>query len=240
MDAERAADARGRDELLHELGLLLLELRELVGNDEQVRQGLAEHALPVVAQVLVDVHRRLTGDLPRAVEGVLAPLELALDRDERAGDSSPIEVGDGAGKVRQTVALVVEGARKPAALVVDQDKGHLVRRIVHAQRENVGDDELRLARAGGARDQAVRPVHVLLEVEDRELAGSVAPHRRLQRARGVVLGPALANVELREVADLEHLEKAEGGGHLRALGGHVEARAGKVEGKGAGELARGG
>ena len=143
--AQRATDTRRGDELVHEFGFLLLELCELVGNDKEVRQRLLEHALTVVRDVLVDVHRGLARDIAGLVEHVLTTLKLRLNGDQGTLDGAAVEVGDGARQVRQVVALVLEGAGKATALIVNEHEGRLVRCVVHAHRQDVGDDELGLA-----------------------------------------------------------------------------------------------
>ena len=99
--AEAAADARRAHELAHELRLLALQLGELVRDDQQVRQRLGDRAVAIQALVLVDVDVARAGGRAGLVEERLPPLQLALDRDQRAVDRGPVEVGDGSGDVRQ-------------------------------------------------------------------------------------------------------------------------------------------
>ena len=238
MHAQRSADARGAHELVHELWFLLLELGELVGDDEQVRDGVSQHAAQVVRDVLVDVHGGLARDLARAVEGVLPALELALDGHEATRDGGAIEVGDGARQVRQAEAVVVERAGESASLVVDEHEGHLVGRVAHSQAQHVGDDELALARARGPRDEPMRSMDLLVQVEHGGLALGVHAHRRLQRSGGVGAGPAGGDIQLRNITCLEHLQEAEGRGQGRALPGHVQAHAGHAPREGVGVLRR--
>ena len=65
-------------------------------------------------------------------------------------------------------------------------------------------------------------MHVLVQVEDGELALGVTPHRRGERTRGVVFLPALGDVELGGIAHLEHLQETKGLGDLGVLRGKVE------------------
>ena len=110
--------------------------------------------------------------------------------------------------MRQADSLVVEGAGKATALVVDEHEGHLVGGVVHAHREDVGDDELRLAGARGTGDEAVGAVCLLVQIERGALACGIPAHGGYERSGRVVVRPALADVELCHVTHLEHLEEA--------------------------------
>ena len=165
MHAEGSAYAGSRDEALHEVGLLLLELCELVGHDEEVRHRLRYVAYAVVAQVGGDVHRGLASHPLRLIEHPLPACELRPERGQRAGHLRAVQVGDGTCQVREDEPLPREGGGEPASLVVDEDKGHLVGGIGDAQREYPGDDELALARPRGPGHKAVGAVCRLMGVQ---------------------------------------------------------------------------
>ena len=94
--AEGAAYAGSRDEALHEVGLLLLELCELVRHDEEVRHRLRYVACAVVAEVGGDVHRGVAGLPLCLIEYPLPACELRLERGKGAGYLGAVQVGDGA------------------------------------------------------------------------------------------------------------------------------------------------
>lgn len=114
VDAERAAYARRGDQAVHELGLLGLELGELVGHDEEVRHGLGELAGGEVPLVGGDVHRGVSGRALGPGEQGLPAHELGPERRQRARHLRPVEVGDRARQVRQAQALAGEGVGEAA------------------------------------------------------------------------------------------------------------------------------
>ena len=94
----------------------------------------------------------------------LAAAQLGAQRPQRALGQVAVQVGHGADGVRQPGAV----AERRAALVVDQDEGHLVRPVRQGQPGDQGLQQLGLARAGGPGDQGVRAVGG--EVDDERLA----------------------------------------------------------------------
>ena len=95
----------------------------------------------------------------------LAPTQLGTQGRQRARDQVVVEVGDQPDDVGEAGAR----AEGRAALEVDQDEGELLGRCGDGQRGDQGAEELRLARAGGATDQHVRPVAA--QVDDERALG---------------------------------------------------------------------
>ena len=223
VDAQASADAGGTDQLVHELRLLAFQLGKLVRDDEQVRQGFLHPVGAVQALIIVDVQRAFVAAAFRLVEDALAAFQLALDGDHRAGDGGTVQVGDGTHQMRQMDAagLILKGTGQAAALVVDEQEGHLVGAEVDRHGQDVGDDELRLAGAGHAGHQAVGALTLFVQVQHEQLAVGAHAHRRSQAAGGVAVGPALEQVQVFHLAHAEHLQEGEGLGQaVAACDGH--------------------
>ncbi len=116
--------------------------------------GPAGVARPYAA-VLVEVARSDVGQQP------FAPSQLGRQRRERPRREVTVEVGDHTHDVRQAGTAP---ERRPA-LVVHEEEGHLVRAVGQRQGADQGLQQLRLARAGGARDQRVRPVDSEIDLQ---------------------------------------------------------------------------
>ena len=208
MHAQAPAHLRHRDQLLHELRLFPLQLRELVDDNEEVRDRQARLVVLVEAGVLVDVVDAVL------VEDPLPALVLALDGDHRPAHLVAGEVRDLPHHVRQ----IRKEVGHAAALVVDDEKSHVVRAEIEGQREYVGLKRLGFAGTGGAGDEAVRPVILLVDVE---IAGRAAaldaddgPHGLV----GTVLGPAALDHQVLHALRLIHLEEGERARDLPAFG----------------------
>ena len=166
MHAERAAARRDVGEDGVQLGMVAEQRGELVDHDHEPRK---------IDPRIEDVAR------PGAGDRRLAPAHLgpqALDRAARAG---AVEIGDDAGDVRHAGERV---ERRPA-LEVGEQEAHLARGVRRAQREDPGDEQLALARAGDPRDDGVRPVGD--EIDDRRLA-ALAPDHRGEPCHGATAG----------------------------------------------------
>jgi hypothetical protein len=148
---ERAAPLRHVDHPTDELGDLVNQGCELVDDDDEARRGGRGRPLLQVREVL----------RAEQVEDPLAADELRTQRRQRAPHQVGTEVGDQPDAVRQAHA-VLEG--RPA-LVVDEEEVHPRRAVRARHAEDPGLEELRLPRAGGAADQAVRPLRAQVEVE---------------------------------------------------------------------------
>ena len=128
VNAQRAAHARGADQLGHELRLLALEFGKFIDDDDEVRQ-LHALLLAELAGIVVDVV-----DADR-LEDALAAVDLAVERGQGpVDDARALQVVDDAGHVGQGA----ESVRHAAALVVDEDELHLPRAVIERQGEYVG------------------------------------------------------------------------------------------------------
>ena len=223
VNAQRTADARRADELGHELGLVGLELGELVDHDDEVRQGRWGLARLVAADVVADMVDLRLGEKP------LTALELGFDGLERALDLAPVDVGDGSGKVRQIAQLVGHAA----ALEVDDHERDLVGMEQRGNREDIGLENLGLARAGRAGHKPVGAVGLVVKVE-RDHAALAHADRRGEGAAHVAFRPPRAEVEIVGGDDAEHLEHRDAAGQAALerdlLAIHGRERAGKALG----------
>ena len=218
MDAEASSDAGGTDQLGQEFRLLGLQFRKLVRNDEQVGHGLRKAARAVQTLIIINVHRAGVRDALCFVQHALASFQLRVDRNERTLDRRTVKVGDRADDVREVNAqpVVVERARKAAALIVDQQKGHFVGGEVDGKRQDVSDQELRFARAGRTGDQAVRALALLMQVEHERLAVRSDADRDRKGLDGIVFGPSAKRSEVLDPSDVEHLQEGNGFGKQKA------------------------
>ena len=98
---------------------------------------------------------------PVLAQHPLAVAQLGLEAAQRPLAEVLVEVGDHAHGVGQLGAL----GERAAALVVDQHEVHARRAGGGGQRGDQAAQQLALARAGGAGDQAVRPVGDQVDVE---------------------------------------------------------------------------
>ena len=144
--AERAAHRGDGHQRGEHLGEVLGEHRELVDHQQQARHGFGRVGGQVGVEV-VDV-------LARRGKDPLAALHLRLERAQRPVGQLFVEVGDGADGVRQAFA----GLERGAALEVDEDEVQPGRVVAGREAGDQGAQELALARARGAADQAVRAV----------------------------------------------------------------------------------
>ena len=230
MHAQAAANARCADQLLHEVGLLAFQLGELVGDDQQVGQRLADPLLPVQPLVLDDIHAGHVQGLFRLMEDGLAANQLALDGLQGAPHGIAVQVGDDAGGVGQ----LLKGLGHAAALVVDEKECYFFRAEAHGRGENVGHDQLRLAGAGHAGDQTVLAVAPLMHVQAAEAAVLVNADGHGQGIGRVVALPAGEHVQRMHVLYAEQIQKRyalrDAGGGIRQIqvkvgqGGYQPAR----------------
>ena len=91
---------------------------------------------------------------PACGEDPLPVAQLGLERAQRPVGQLLVEVADGADGVRQPLA----GRERGAALEVDEDEGQPGRVVAGRETGDQRAQELALAGAGGAADQAVRAV----------------------------------------------------------------------------------
>ncbi len=159
VDAEGPADPADLDEEVDQLGPGGEQLGELVADDEQVRQRVAVAAVGVVVDDAGEISRR--------------PQQL-LTADDLAGQSGlhPLDQGELCGEIgdqRRDVRQLGQPGEGCATFEVDEDEVEHVRAVLRDEREHEGAQQLGLAGARGADEQAVRTgpaLGGLLEVED--------------------------------------------------------------------------
>ena len=189
--AERPADPADHHEQVDEVGLRREQLAELVADDEQARQRVQR--LTGRPRLLVLEQRDVVAG---RAQQLLAAHHLAGQRGLHAVDQRQLvgEVGDDRARVRQHV----ERGERRATLEVHQDEVELLGRVRDRQRRDHRAQQLALARAGGADQQAVRP-HALLrrlldvQLDDRPSGPTPSGMRsrsRLGRVRQVTRGSA--------------------------------------------------
>ena len=185
VQAERAAEPADGDEQVDELRLGRQHLGELVDHDEQRRQRLERLAGRAGLLVVAD-----RGEVAGLAQQLLAAHHLAGQGVLHAVDEGELlgQVGDHRGDVRH---LGHPGERR-AALEVDQHHVELLGGVGHRQAEHQGAQELGLAGAGRADDQAVR-AHALLggllDVEVDDGAAVAEADRHPQPVAGGPLPP---------------------------------------------------
>ena len=200
--AQRTPDARRRDQLLHELGLLAFELGELVHDNDQVRQG---HRHPGgVVLVRLDIVIDLVDVMLR--EQALSAQQLGLDGFERAVDLPPVDVGDGAQQMGQARKLVGHAA----ALEVDDQEAHLMRVKIERHVHHIAEQDLRLARAGGARHQAVRAIESLMQVQGDQLVFGLDAQAHRHGLCHTGSRPGAAHVKLIGAGNAQHFKEGIG------------------------------
>ena len=154
VDTERAADARRRNDLLHEIGILRFQLSKLIGNDDQVRDRLGDNAFFIQTDIIVDVIDGVAHS-QRGLRKQRLPLDkLRLDRAQRAVDLAAVDVRDRTEHMRK----VTELARHAAALEVDDHKGDLVRVEQRRHGQDIRLQDLRFTGARCAGHKTVRSV----------------------------------------------------------------------------------
>ena len=93
-----------------------------------MRHRLFDALVPVELLIVVNVQCALVGLAPGTRKDRLSASQFAVDGHQRTADRSAVQVGNGADDMRKMDAplLVHEGIRQTAALIIDQDEGHLV------------------------------------------------------------------------------------------------------------------
>ena len=142
---------------------------------------------------------------PTSAEQVLAAGQLGLQRGQGPGGEVAVEVGDHADGVRQPRAVL----ERRAALVVDEHERHLVRPVAHRQRGDHRLQQLRLARAGRAGDQGVRPVATQVDS-----AGAGCGDAEQGRGGAWPISPPPGHVVRRQPRRCQQVEQPGGVGHL--------------------------
>ena len=100
-----------------------------------MRNRLRNDLIAVQLLIFVDIHGTLVGYPARFIEYCLTSSQLTLDGDQRALDCGAIQIGDGSCQMWKLNAplCILKRACKAAALVVNEDKCHLIRMIIHSQ-----------------------------------------------------------------------------------------------------------
>ena len=159
--------------------------------------------------VCVNIHRSFVAPRFRFIKNPLPALQLTFNGNHRAGDCRTIQVGDGPHKVRQVNApfRIFKRTSQTAALIINQDKGNFVRAVVDRHRQDIGDDEFRLAGACHSCDQAVRSLTFFVQIQHEQTTVGPNPDRGSQAAGRIALTPALEQVQVLDLADAEHFKK---------------------------------
>jgi hypothetical protein len=197
VDAQRAAPLRDVDQAGDEVGQVPGHRRELVDHDHQPGQRRGPAAGPRGPLLQVEKVLDVLGAGPG--QDVLAPGQLGGQRGQGPLDQVRVQVGDHAHGVRQADAVL----ERAAALVVDEHERHRVRPVGHRQCGHDRLQQLGLARAGGAGDQAVRAVPADVDAE-RAVEG-LAHDRQRGPAHGPPAGGDHCGVRRFEA---EHVQQA--------------------------------
>ena len=212
MDAKASAHTGGTDQFLDELRLLLFQFGKFIADDDQMRQRLCCCALPVEFVVLVNmVDTKFTEDF-------LPPLDLAFQRQQRplrlvdAGRCTLFLAAPGLGDIRNDACNVRRAAkqvRHAAALVVNQDKGNLVRVIVQHQGENERLNQFTLAGAGRTGDEAVRAMLLFMDIQIHRLRTVADADLRADAFIRPVRFPLLEQIPAANVGQMIHFQKTD-------------------------------
>ena len=204
VDAERPAALGDVDQAGDEVGQLADHRGELVDDDDQPRHRRQRRVAAEQVDVVLDVLGARRG------QQVLAAAQLGAERLQRALDQVGVEVGDHADGVRQPHAVLERGA----ALVVDEHEGQRVRAVGDRQRGDQRLQQLGLAGAGGAGDQAVRAVAAQVEARTARRWTRRSAPRCCGRpcAQRAAMASAVGRLEA------EHVEQPARDGQGRVLG----------------------
>ena len=206
MDAQGPAYPGSADDLLHEVGILGLQLGEFVHYHYQVGHRLLHLAAFVELYVVVDMVDAASG------KHLLTVHQLGLYGHERAVYLPSVYVGDGPHQVGQVGELVGHAA----ALEVDDDEAYVIRMIQRCHGKDVGLQDLALSRACGSCHQAVRAVGLSL-VAYIQIHYFVLAFDSQRRRHGLVdlgLFPSLSQVQVVHVGDGKQLEEGDVPGQL--------------------------
>ena len=216
VDTQASSDLGDADELLHEVGLLPLQLCELIDDNEQVGDGLLHFTVFVEDRVLVDVVDA------GVVEHSLTAAVLALDRNHGAADLGAGQVGDGAQQVREAV----EEVGHAAALVVDDEKADVIGAVFDGQREQVGLQGLGFTGTCRACHQSVGTVVFLMDIHVHAGLSALDAQKAPDIFIDPVLAPELLGVEIAQAVDTVHLKEGHGVRNLSAVACLLDPHAG--------------
>ena len=214
MDTQRPANREHAIDRLHEFREPVLEFRELVDHDKQISQLLIRLALAQQPSVIGDI-----ADLP-AVEQLLAPRQLVFERDEVPADAR-IQIGYASGKMRQ----ILEREQQAGALKVDQHETDHIRWEADCHRQDPGLHHFGLAGAGRARDKAVRPVPLFMNIKQERRAVAANADRDRHAALRLCVRPVFIQCQLRGPRNVIALQERHRARQRRsALRLHAERR----------------
>lgn len=200
MHAQRTADGRDADQLVHEFRLILFELRELVDNDHQMRERPAALAFQKLV-IFVDV-LQVSG----IVQYFLPSDQLRFERNLRPFHEPAAQIGDRSDDMGQ----VDERVGHAPAFVVDQHESKVMRVELGGKRSDDRLDDLAFARSGRAGDQAVRavplPFYFIMNVQIDLFAARAYAKRDGQAFRIPVVSPVLLHVQVGRFFDIQHFE----------------------------------
>ena len=207
MHGQRAAQAPDHDEQLDELRFGGQQFGEFVEDDEQGGQGRVLVLARQAARLVVGG----VGVVARLAQQLLAAHHLAPQGVLHAVHQGELglQVGDHGGHVRQ---IRHAGEGRPA-LEVDQDEVELLGRMGQRHRQDECAQHLRLARAGRADKQAVRPharLRGLLDVQDHGQALRGHAEGDPQAVAPLAAAPPSERVEVAHVPDIEQVHQIRG------------------------------
>ena len=132
MDPKGTSDPSDGYQLLDKVRLVDLELCELIRDEEEMGQGFSCFPVLKFLLILVDmIDFKLS-------EETLPTVNLRIDGSQRPHGLGPVQVGNGTQEMRQ----VLEEVGHSPTLVVDEQKGHIVRVEVDGQTQDIGLDSL--------------------------------------------------------------------------------------------------
>ena len=191
-------DARNRDQLFDELRHFFLEFGKFVDDDDVVREWRQRRIGIVQVNVVVDVADA------EALEDRLPAQDLAVDRSQRTQyGPATVQVVDQSNDMRK----VAETGERAATLVVNQNELKLHRRILHGEREDNGLQKHALAGTGRTRNQAMRPVRLVGDIQQERSGSRLQAYIGLYAAACTLCVPTAPNLQLAHRAHAEGFQK---------------------------------
>ena len=159
---------------------------------------LSHLAISVEALIIVNIHGSFISGLFDFLKDPLPPFQLRLDGGQGSTDGCSVQVGNGSRQVGKADpgCRVIEGSGQPSSLVVNENKGNLVRMVIHSHRQNIGDQKLRLAGSGAACHKTMGALIFFMQIQLELASVCGQSQRRCQRLARVIFRPPLQRIQV--------------------------------------------
>ena len=183
--AQRTAHPGRRYQRPYKFRLFFFQLRELVGDYQQMGHGLAGGAGSVKLYIGVDMLYLVLVEYP------LAAAYLGVDGEKRPVGGVAAQIGYHARKMGKPLKALGHAA----ALVVDEHEGHFVRVVIDDQRQDIALQSFRFARAGGAGHKTVGAVVFFVDVQIQGLVARLVADEGAHTFIGAVFQPFVVHIQ---------------------------------------------